>query len=187
MEIGDLLRRLVAVLEELELPYLITGSMASTLYGEPRLTNDIDVVVDLPLNRVGVFCAAFADDDFYLDDERIRQAIVHRSQFNIIDPRSGYKIDVMIPEPSPFDRSRFARGRREQVGRDYTAVVASPEDVILKKLEFHREGGSDKHLRDIAGMLEVSGDEIDRGYVEEWAERLGVAEIWRAILQRLES
>lgn len=186
MEIDDLLRKLVAALEGLGLPYLITGSMASILYGEPRLTNDIDVVVDLPLSRVTDLCAAFADDDFYLDDERIRQAVAHQGQFNIIDPRSGYKIDVMIPAPSAFDRSRFARARREQVAADYTASFASPEDVILKKLEFHREGGSDKHLRDVAGMLEVSGEEIDRGYVEEWAERLGVGEIWRTILDRLE-
>lgn len=186
MGMDDLLRRLVGILERLDLPYLITGSMASTLYGETRFTNDIDVVVDLPPGRIGVFCAAFPDSEFYLAEERVRRAVSGQGQFKVIHPSSGLKIDVMIPAPSAFERSRFARARREQVAADYTASFASPEDVILKKLEFHREGGADKHLRDIAGMLEVSGEEIDRGYVEEWAERLRVGEIWRTILDRLE-
>jgi len=185
MGMDDLLRRLVGILEDLDLPYLITGSMASTLYGETRFTNDIDVVVDLPAGRIAEFCSAFPAPDFYVAEERVHQAIANHSQFNIIHPTSGLKIDVMIPASSPFERSRFARARRQQVADDYTAAFASPEDVILKKLEFHREGGSDKHLRDIAGMLEVSGDEIDRAYVEEWAERLGGEETWRAILDRL--
>lgn len=185
MGIDELLRRVVGVLERLDLPYLVTGSMATVLYGEPRFTNDVDIVVDLPADRSQEFCAAFPGDELDLDSESVRRAVERSGQFNIIHPRSGLKVDVIIPERSPFDESRFARGRRERPAGDYEATFASPEDAILKKLEYFREGGSDKHLRDIVGVLEVSGEEIDRVYIREWAERLGLTEIWEAVLRRL--
>lgn len=185
MEVDALLRRIVGVLEELDIPYLITGSIATTLYGEPRFTNDIDVVADLPSERIGDFCAALPSDEFYVDEERVRSAVASRSQFNVIHPRSGLKVDVMIPERSDFESSRFARRRRERPAPDYTAAFASPEDAILKKLEFFEKGGSDKHLRDILGVLDISGDEIDRDYIRAWAERLGVLELWETVLSRL--
>lgn len=92
----------------------------------------------------------------------------------------------MIPEEDPFDRSRFQRARRVRPDPSYEASFASPEDVILKKMVYYGEGGSEKHLRDVAGVVKISGDTLDRGYVDEWAGRLDVADIWREILRRLE-
>lgn len=97
----------------------------------------------------------------------------------------GLKIDLIVAGDSDFDRSRFRRAVVVEPAADFRASFASPEDVILKKMEFYRDGGSDKHLRDIAGILRVSGDRVERAYVEEWASRLGVGEIWAAILERL--
>jgi hypothetical protein len=185
VEVDALLRRIVGVLEELDVPYLITGSIATTFYGEPRFTNDIDIVADLPPERIADFCAALPSDEFYVDEERARRAVARKSQFNVIHPRSGLKVDVVIPERSDFESSRFARRRRERPAPDYTATFSSPEDAILKKLEFFEKGGSDKHLRDIIGVLEISGDAIDRDYVRTWAERLGVREVWDAVLRTL--
>ncbi|MCH7872812.1 MAG: hypothetical protein IID33_14040 [Planctomycetes bacterium] len=185
MEPSELTRYVVAVLERLAVPYLITGSVATIQYGEPRLTNDIDIVVDLPASAVGEFCNAFPLADFYLDETTARDAIANRGQFNIIHPASGLKIDVMIPARDAFNKSRFARAKRLIFSENCTAVFASPEDVIIKKLEYFAAGGSDKHLRDIAGMLKISGGEIDRDYVREWAERMGVVSIWRQIIDRL--
>jgi len=185
MEQDELLRRTVETLERLNLTYLVTGSMASILYGEPRFTNDIDIVVQLSPNRVGDFARAFPKDEFYLDDEQILQAVESRGQFNVIHPASGLKIDVIIPKMDEFDRSRFARARRVRPANDYEATFASAEDVIVKKLQFYAEGGSDKHLRDIASVLRISGSEIDRDYVAEWANRLGLREIWDLILDHL--
>lgn len=91
----------------------------------------------------------------------------------------------MVRKDTPFDRSRFARARSLRPTDSYTAFFASPEDVIIKKMEYYREGGSDKHLRDITGMLKISGYEIDSVYISEWAERLGLQDIWTAIQQRL--
>lgn len=90
----------------------------------------------------------------------------------------------MIPGGGAFDRSRFLRGRRVRPGPSYEATFASPEDVILKKLVFYREGGSEKHLRDVAGVLKISGGDLDRSYLDEWAERLEVADVWRVVLEK---
>lgn len=185
MEQDELLQRTVETLERLNLTYLVTGSMATILYGEPRFTNDIDIVVQLSAKRIGDFVQAFPSDEFYLDDERIRQAVESRGQFNVLHPASGLKIDVIIPEMDAFDRSRFTRARRVRPANDYEATFASAEDVIVKKLQFHAEGGSDKHLRDIASVLRISGADLDRDYVTEWADRLGLREIWDLILDQL--
>lgn len=185
MEQDELLRRIVETLESLDLPYLITGSIATILYGEPRFTNDIDVVVQLPAKRINALVEAFPGDEFHLDPERIRQAVAAKSQFNILHPASGLKIDVMIPAMDAFDRSRFSRAARVHPADDYEATFASPEDVIVKKMQFYSAGGSDRHLRDIAGVLRISSAEIDRDYVTDWADRLGLREIWDRVLEEL--
>jgi hypothetical protein len=175
----DLLRHVALACSALRLRYFVTGSMATLFYGEPRFTNDIDVVVDLPMDQVDEFVGRFPEEEFYLSRETILRAIEHRTQFNVIHPSSGLKIDVMIPSGGSFDQSRFARSRQLQPADDYEATFASPEDVIVKKMEYYREGGSEKHLRDISGMLELGDDGIDRAYISEWADRLDLAEIWR--------
>lgn len=181
MEQDDLLRTAVGSLERLGLRYFVTGSMATIFYGEPRFTNDIDIVVDLPPARIIDFCAAFPAPEYYLSEDSARQAVARHSQFNIIHPASGLKIDVMVPDESAFNQSRFARRNRLRPAPGFEASFAAIEDVILKKLEYYREGGSDKHLRDIASMLKVSGEAVDRPYLEEWAERLGVADLWQDV------
>jgi hypothetical protein len=181
---SELLRRLVEALERLRLRYFVTGSTATIFFGEPRFTNDIDVVVDLPADRIPEFCAAFPAPDYYLSEETVRRAVSRRGQFNIIHPTGGLKIDIMIATDTPFNRSRFARAGRVRPETDFDAVFSSAEDVILKKMEAYREGGSEKHLRDITGVLKISGGHLDRTYIGEWAERLEVAEIWRDIQKR---
>jgi hypothetical protein len=181
MEQDELLRRVIETLERLRLPYLVTGSIATILYGEPRFTNDIDVVVQLPPRAVAALVEAFPAPEFYADVEQISDAIARRSQFNVIHPASGLKVDFLIPAMDAFDRSRFARARRVRPALELEASFAAPEDVILKKLQYYAEGGSEKHLRDIAGILRISPAEVDRGYVADWAKRLGLSEVWEAV------
>lgn len=185
MEPSELLRFVVSVLERLELAYFVTGSTVTIFYGEPRFTNDIDIVVDLPLSAVEEFCRQFPEDEFYVSHTAASDAVRRCAQFNIIQPRSGLKVDVIVPPPTAFNRSRFARARRVQAGEGWDASFSSPEDAIVKKMEFYRNGGSDKHLRDIAGVLKTSGREIDLAYIEQWADTLGLTEIWRTILDRV--
>lgn len=155
MELSDLLRHVAETLERLQIPYLVTGSVATIAYGEPRLTNDIDIVVELPPNAVTTFCAAFPEPDYYCPRDLVEQAVKQRFPFNIIHPSSGLKIDVMLASNSEFDRSRLARAVRVQGGPEFAAWFASPEDVIIKKLAYFKEGGSEKHIRDILGVLKI--------------------------------
>lgn len=185
MEPSELLRRLGDSFERLGIPYRITGSMATIAYGEPRLTNDIDVVVRMQPEDVKALCAVFPAPEFYCSLAAAEQAVRQRHQFNILHPASGLKVDIIIASDSAFDASRFSRGQKLQATADCQAWFASPEDVILKKLVYSQEGGSDKHLRDIVGVLKVQAEKIDRKYIEDWAARLGVDEAWKLALSRL--
>lgn len=187
MEPSDLLPYCVQLLERMRVPYFVTGSVATIYYGEPRYTNDIDMVVALPAERAAEFVRAFPASSFYLSDEAVRMAIEAHGQFNILHPESGLKVDVMIPEDTPFNRSRFARTVRVRPTAGLEACFAAPEDVIIKKLEYYREGGSEKHLRDITGVLKISGERIDRRYIAEWAARLGLDAVWNAVERRAAS
>jgi hypothetical protein len=173
------------VFEDLNVTYAVVGSMASSYFGDARMTNDVDIVADLRSDQVDAFVAQFPEQDFYVSDQAVRDAIKARSQFNIIHPDSGLKLDVMIPSAGEHSEVELRRRVRvKPVGGDAETFLAAPEDIIIKKMEFYREGGSQKHLRDIAGMLKVSGQLIDRSYVQEWSEKLGLSEIWEQILAR---
>jgi hypothetical protein len=183
----ELLEKVVKALEQLHIPYIVTGSVAAMAYGEPRLTNDIDVVADVRVTHIPGLLDAFPGDEFYISGEAIRDAILHKTQFNIIHPSSGLKVDIIISLNSPFDRSRFSRARKIAPAESYKANFASPEDVIIKKMESYRQGGSEKHLRDITGIIKISSDQIDNRYIEQWTKELGLEEIWRAVQRRLSS
>jgi hypothetical protein len=185
MELSDLLKQLTKTFDALGIPYLVTGSMATIAYGEPRLTNDIDVVAVLTLTQVAALCAAFPDPEYYCSAAAAEQAVRERFQFNILHPASGLKVDVIVATDSAFDRSRFSRGVRLPAGADYEVSFAAPEDVIIKKLQYFREGGSEKHLRDIVGVLKVQADRIDRVYLADWIARLDLGGEWALIEERL--
>lgn len=181
----ELLEKVVETFERLGISYLVTGSVAAMAYGEPRMTNDIDIVAEIGEQHVAGLLESFPPDEYYVSGEMIREAIRHQGQFNVIHPSSGLKIDIIIRRNTPFDVSRFSRTRRIQPGETYQANFAAPEDVIIKKMEFYKAGGSEKHLRDITGIIKISGADVDRRYIEGWAERLGLSEVWEAILKRL--
>lgn len=185
MEPSELLEFVVKALERLRLPYFVTGSTVTIFYGEPRFTNDIDIVVDMPDSAAATFCRQFPEAEFYVSEPAARDAIHRRSQFNIIHPQSGLKVDVIIPAISDFNTSRFARATRVRAGTDWDASFSSPEDAIIKKMESFREGGSEKHLRDITGVLRTSGRDIDTTYIERWVADLGLVEIWHRIVESM--
>ncbi len=181
----ELLYHVVAALEDLGLRYFITGSIASIYYGEPRFTNDIDVVVDLSEDRLHELLSAFPEEDFYLSEEAALRAIRKRGTFNILQPSSGLKVDMIVAEENLFNHHRFQRVQRVRVGEGHESAFSSAEDVILMKMEFFRKGGSDKHLRDIAGILKLSGDRLDVEYIEGWADQMGLETLWRTLKRRV--
>lgn len=178
MEQHDLIDFVVDVMAAMKLRYFITGSTATIYYGEPRFTNDVDIVVDLPANKVMEFCGTFPPGRFYVSPDAARDAINRKSQFNIIEPATGLKADIIVPAQDDFNRSRFARIRRLNLASGRNAWFASAEDVIIKKMLFYRGGGSEKHLRDIVGVLRVCGENLDRAYIARWSAVLAVEDIW---------
>lgn len=182
----DLVRMIIRIFDKLSIPYFVTGGMAAIAYGEPRYTNDVDVVADIPLESAAAFVAEFPFPEFYVEEHSVQNAIHQRHQFNILHPSTSLKVDVIIPKRNEYDRLRMSRAAPLELEPDLPARFASPEDVILKKLTYFQEGGSEKHLRDIASMLLIRVELIDRTYITEWAEKLGVSAEWELVRQRVD-
>lgn len=187
MEPSELLRYVVGVLDRIGADYLVTGSMVTIAFGEPRYTNDIDIVVDLQSQQIPAFCEAFPAPEYYVSEDAVRQSVANRGPFNVIQPSTGLKVDFFVRKNSPFDDERFARRHRVASSGGFDVCYASLEDVIIKKMDYYREGGSEKHLRDICGMLRVSGDRIDSDYIEGWAGKMHLQTVWNAILARMQA
>lgn len=179
MEPIELLKQAATRLEQLGLPYLVTGSMGSIVYGEPRFTADIDIAVQASLQSLQQLATSFPMPEYYWNDSAIAEAATRFTQFNVLHPSSGLKIDFMIARHDAFNESRFSRARALPVVPGMMVRYASPEDIILKKLQYFREGGSAKHIRDIRGILEVTGPDLDIHYIEQWAQQLDVLAQWR--------
>lgn len=181
----DFLKTVIGVLEGQGICYMMVGSFVSSRFGEARFTNDVDIVIDVNESQTLSLCDAFPADSFYVSRDAALEAVRTRRQFNVIHPSSGNKVDFMIARFDPWARMELSRRARRSIVPDCIAYTASAEDVILAKMVFFKEGASDKHLRDITGMLQVSDSEIDRQYIRDWAERLDLNEIWQMILTRL--
>lgn len=167
-------------LESLGAPYMVTGSVASTLYGEPRLTNDVDIVIEMDRRHCEALADLFPLDEFYCPPSEVILVEAGRAQrghFNLIHHDTGFKADIY---PAGRDRlSRWGLAHRRKIEVEAVCVaVAPPEYVILRKLQYYVEGGSEKHLVDIRGMLATIDVAIDRAFIEEHAARLGVRDAW---------
>jgi hypothetical protein len=167
-------------LESIGVRYFIGGSIASTLYGMVRTTQDSDIITELDVEHIPVFMEKL-QNDFYVDGEMIADAISHSSSFNIIHKESMFKVDLFVPHKRIFINEQFARAREESLSSDpqMTAYVASPEDIILAKLEWYRMGGevSERQWRDVLGVLKVQGMMIDTEYLQRMATELNLVEL----------
>jgi hypothetical protein len=166
-------------LERLGLPYCITGSVASSVYGEPRLTVDIDVVLLLAATDVDLLRAAFPENEYYVPpEETIRQQLAPASHgmFNLLHHATQFKADIYVAGDDPLHGWSLRERRRIDL-EGSGAWIAPPEYVILRKLEYLREGGSDKHVRDIRFI--VAATALDRGFLDAQVAERGLEEQWR--------
>ena len=179
--------RVTGVLDILQVRYLIGGSLASTLYGMVRTTQDSDIVAEMRPEHVDVFVREL-EDEFYIDVELIAEAIAHQSSFNIIHRESFFKIDVFIPKPRAFVEQQLARARRQilSIEPPAEAWVATAEDTLLAKLEWYRIGGevSERQWRDVLGILEVQAGILDLDYLHQWAMQLDVSDLLESALKQ---
>jgi hypothetical protein len=178
----DLIALFVRPLNDLGIRYLVSGSVAAMLYGEPRVTHDIDLVVFLRYNDIARLPTAFPPPEFYVPPPEVIGAELSRERgsFNIIHADSGLKADLYGVSRDEIDAWAFRNATNYSI-KGITINLAPPEYVIVRKLEFYREGGSEKHVRDIRSMLAVSGDQIDNSEINEWIQRRGVQEQWQKI------
>jgi hypothetical protein len=173
----QLLEKVVPVLDSLGIAYMITGSIASSMQGEPRSTHDIDLVVQIPASAIGPLLSAFPMPDFLLQEESVRDALRNRSQFNLLSLNDGEKVDFWILTDEPFDRSRFARRQKTQIA-NLEVNVSAPEDTILAKLRWAKlSGGSEKQMKDARRVFEMQGSLLDLAYIQHWALQLGVDDL----------
>lgn len=167
-------------LDEQDVPYVVGGSFASSLHGEPRSTNDVDVVADLDAASARRLVESLGSA-FYADADVAAAAAASGGSFNVIHVESAVKVDVFVVGNDPLDRERLRRRERvtiESEAGDAQLYIDTPEDVVLRKLEWYRRSGqtSERQWRDVLAVLRVQRS-LDREYLDKWADRLGLSDL----------
>jgi hypothetical protein len=173
----------IGVLERLDISYMVVGGYAATVYGEPRMTVDVDIVVDMRWEHVSAFVAAFPSPDCYVSEESVRDSLARRYPFNVIETDTAAKIDV-VPLPNDvFTRMAFGRRQRIEYVEGHSATFITPEDVIVAKLLAHKNTGSDKHLRDAQGVLTVRWGDLNLELIQRACRASEVSDAFEVILE----
>jgi hypothetical protein len=183
MQERDPLAPFLGPLEHLGLPYCVTGSVAASVYGEPRLTADVDVVVLLKVQDIASLRAVFPDETYYVPPDatlKLELARGSRGMFNLIHHESQFKADIYLAARDPLHAWALANRRRVELDNG-SIWLAPPEYVIVRKLEYLREGGQDKHVRDVRFMLAATP--VDSTWIESAVERLGLRPQWERCTQ----
>jgi hypothetical protein len=176
---ADFLKRLVDKLAASNIPFMLVGSVAASYHGRPRSTYDIDLVVDADEEALCRFGRSLGEG-YYVEEDSIREAFRNRSAFNIIDEATGFKADLIVRKERPFSRTEFGRRIRVHV-MDKAVDMATPEDVILSKLEWSKIGTSERQFADALQVARTQGENLDLPYIEKWSKELGVADLWNEI------
>jgi hypothetical protein len=176
----EILKSVTAKLDSARIPYMVTGSMAANYYATPRMTRDIDVVVELSEADVSRVVGLF-HDEYYIDPDMVREAVQTRSMFNMIHNILVVKVDCVVRKNSEYRREEFARRRAITVAGHRISIVA-PEDLILSKLDWAKESRSQIQLDDVRNLLRsVQG--LDTDYLNRWAARLGLTALDQEVRQ----
>ena len=183
IEQNKFLEYIIKTLNDTKIPYMICGSIGSSFHGQPRATNDTDIVIDPTEEQLSVFIESL-ESDIYVSKEATIQALKNNSMFNLINIESGAKIDLIIRKERPFSRQEFMRKTSVKfLGMD--TYVLSPEDSILSKLEWSKGRQSETQFKDALGVLLAQKDGLDFDYLKHWAKELGVADTLNQLLEEM--
>ncbi len=166
----NLLSRVTSALDDNDIQYMLSGGLALNNYSIPRMTMDIDIVVELNGLNIEQFLTAFSDN-FYIDEETVRQETKRKGMFNIIDHQSGFKIDFILRKNTEYRISEFQRRQKTKIN-DLEIWVVSMEDLVISKIEWIQTYQSDKHIEDIKSLM--ANPEIDKDYVNDWCKKLNL-------------
>jgi hypothetical protein len=179
MTIGGSLSRITTALDRVGIPYMLTGSFASSYYGAPRASQDIDFVIEAAPDQLRALVQLFPSDKYYVDLNTALEANRRGSMFNVLDLTSGWKTDLIFRKTRPFSMEEFHR--RTRITLDGVPVfAATPEDVIISKLEWARLSQTRRHIDDVARILRTRRHVLDDAYLGKWIGDLGLGEEWRA-------
>jgi hypothetical protein len=168
-------------LERLRIPHMVTGTFASSYHGRPRATHDAAIVIDPQPEQLEALVESLAAEGFTVDAARARESLGRRLVFDVIDPRSALKVDLVMLKNRPWSREELARRQPAALLPGVQVALASPEDTVLCKLEWaKRKARSSQQLDDAAGVIAVN-PAADRGYIEKWARELDVLDLWQEI------
>ena len=180
MTFAELLADVIGRLDRAGVPYMVTGSLASSYHGEPRATRDVDIVIDPTRDGLERLIAGLVDGGHYVDEQAALASFADRTQFNAIGPDAS-KVDFIIRKDRPFSVEEFARREHgDLLGTD--GYVATAEDLVIAKLEWAAASDSERQVRDVAGIVAVAHD-LDTTYVDRWARTLGLSELWARVLE----
>jgi hypothetical protein len=180
LTLAGFLQRVLSILEEAEVPYMLTGSLAAAYYAVPRATQDIDLVVEVKAADLPGLIDLLSDAGFYVSLAAAREAAVHEGQFNAIDPESGWKVDFIVRKSRPFSISEFKRrARTSALGLEL--YMATREDLVIAKLEWAKKGESELQLRDVRAILSTAGADFEWDYVEGWVSELALEDQWETV------
>lgn len=177
-----LLELVVDRLVEADITYMVSGSLASSLHGEPRMTRDIDIVVEGSAAQLQHFASSFDPAVHYVTDPV--EALRHQSMFTIVEVTTGWKVDLMIRKERDFSRTELGRRQAVRIG-GVEVLVVSPEDSIVSKLEWMKLSDSDRQLSDVVGVLAANEQYLDWQYIRHWIAELGLGEQLDAALAAL--
>jgi hypothetical protein len=183
----ELLKRVVEALEGSGCPSMLTGSYASSYYGEPRLSHDIDLLVDLPAGSIDALVRHFPPPDYLLQREQVEAAVRDRTMFNLLHIPEGDKVDFWLLTDDPFDASRFSR-RKKEILFGIPVEVSSAEDTILMKLKWSNlAGGSEIQFRDALRVYEVQREALDAAYIHRWIKEMNLQVEWQRLVEEADS
>lgn len=184
MNLTAFLGSVVRILDESDISYMLTGSLAAAYHGAARATQDIDLVVELGAAEVEGLVGVLTDAGFYVSPEAALEAVRSGGQFNAIDPEGGWKADLIVRKDRAFSHQEFSRRSRGRL-LGVEVWIATVEDLILAKLEWSHMGDSELQRRDVLLLAEKGWASLDRAYLERWVDALGLQAEWGEVARRL--